>query len=85
LAHPALDIEIVLHLGSETEKRMATKYLETSSGHFAAMDSEMIEAMPRTELIQWLESRGFACYDEESTELLRECAIEDWRGEAYDY
>ena len=35
--------------------------------------------MPRADLVQWLEgSRGVACYDHESTTLLRECALEDY-------
>ena len=40
--------------------------------------------MNRDELVIHLESRGTACYDDESTELLRQCAIEDWEGELLD-
>ena len=42
---------------------------------------QTIEEMDRDDLIGWLEFRGFACYDDESTELLRETAIEDYEGE----
>lgn len=43
------------------------------------MTREQIEQMDRDKLIQWLENaRGMACYDDESTELLRQCALEDF-------
>lgn len=69
-----------LHPGSA-----ATNYMETCSGEFLAMDEQTIEGMNRGDLVQYLESRGIACYDDESTELLRECAIEDFRSEALNY
>lgn len=37
--------------------------------------------MSRAELQLHLETRGCAVYDDESTELLRQAAIEDWEGE----
>ena len=43
---------------------------------------ETLKKMPRTQLVEWLEFRGMACYDDESTELLRETAIEDYDGES---
>jgi hypothetical protein len=49
------------------------------------MDEQTIEGMSRGDLVQYLESRGIACYDDESTELLRECAIEDFRSEPLNY
>jgi hypothetical protein len=43
------------------------------------MSRTEIENMNRQELVDWLEgSRGCACYDHESTELLRETALEDF-------
>ncbi len=44
-----------------------------------------IQQMSRHELVAYLESRGTATYDDESTELLRQAAIEDWEGELLDY
>jgi len=64
-------------------REMATKYLETHRGEFLPMDEETLEKMPRSELVEWLESRGTACYDDENTELLRRCAIDDFRLESY--
>ena len=48
---------------------------------FRTMTREHLRRMTRTELIEWLEFRGMACYDNESTELLRDCAIEDYGDE----
>jgi len=43
------------------------------------MKRTTLEEMDRNELIDWLEGqRSIACYDEESTELLRETALEDF-------
>jgi hypothetical protein len=36
-----------------------------------------IKKMTRQELWHYLERRGFACYSNESTKELRECALED--------
>jgi len=40
-----------------------------------------LERATRTELVEYLEARGAACYDHESTELLRAAALDDWDGE----
>ncbi len=43
------------------------------------MTREQLEQMERNELIQWLENaRSVACYDDESTDLLRQAALEDF-------
>jgi len=55
--------------------------LETYKGHFVEVMLQQIQQMSRSELINHLELRGMACYDNESTELLRQTAIEDWEGE----
>ena len=51
--------------------------LETCNGSFVSVTKRDIRNMTRRELIEHLESRGIACYDDESTTQLRECAIED--------
>ena len=48
---------------------------------FRTMTREFIERMNRGELVEWLEFRGSACYDHESTELLRQAALEDFGDE----
>ncbi|MBL97529.1 MAG: hypothetical protein CMF52_06910 [Legionellales bacterium] len=58
--------------------------LETHTGNFVDVSLQEIQQMPRHELVKYLELRGFACYDNEPTELLREAAIEDWEGELND-
>ena len=55
--------------------------METYKGTFVEVSLQQIQQMSRQELVEYLELRGTACYDDESTELLRECAIEDWEGE----
>ena len=45
------------------------------------MTREDLKELSREELVHWLEFRGFACYDDESTSLLRETALEDFDGE----
>ncbi len=52
-------------------------YLETCDGSFTAVTDRQIRRMTRRELIEHLESRGVACYDDESTTELRDCAIQD--------
>ena len=52
-------------------------YLETCDGSFVEVTKQQIKKMNRRELIEHLESRGIACYDDETTKELRECAIED--------
>jgi hypothetical protein len=37
----------------------------------------------REELVQYLESWGTACFDDESTSLLREAAIDTFKTEGY--
>ncbi len=63
----------------------ATNYMETCNGDFLAMDEQTLETMRRAELVEYLEARGIACYDDENTELLRETAIEDFRNEPLNY
>ena len=53
-------------------------YLETYSGDFLAVSRRDLERATRAELVDYLEARGSACYDDESTELLREVALDDW-------
>ena len=55
--------------------------METRKGTFIEVSLQEIQQMTRQELVEFLELRGSACYDDESTELLRQCAIEDWEGE----
>ena len=57
------------------------KYLETITGNFAAVSRRDLERASRAELVDYLEARGSACYDDESTELLRAAALDDWDGE----
>tara|TARA_B100001250_G_scaffold146104_1_gene125081 strand:- start:396 stop:575 length:180 start_codon:yes stop_codon:yes gene_type:complete len=49
---------------------------------FREASREYIEKMSRSELEEWLEFRGFAVYDDESTSLLRETALEDYEAES---
>ena len=55
--------------------------LETYKGTFMEITLEEIKQMSRGELVEYLELRGTACYDDEPTSLLREAAIEDWECE----
>ena len=48
---------------------------------YRTMTREMLARMDRPELVEWLEFRGMACYDDESITLLRDCAIEDFGDE----
>ena len=57
------------------------RYLETYNGDFLAVSRRDIERASRSELVDYLEARGSACYDDESTELLRAAALDDWDGE----
>ena len=46
------------------------------------MDSlEQVQRASRQELVQYLESWGTACFDDEPTSLLREAAIETFETE----
>jgi hypothetical protein len=44
---------------------------------------EQVRHAPRQELVEYLESWGTACYDDESTSFLREAAIETYETEGY--
>ena len=44
---------------------------------------EEIYKASRQEIIQYLESWGTACYDDEPTSLLREAAIDTFKTEGY--
>ncbi len=55
--------------------------LETYRGDYMDVSISDIQAMSREELVKHLELRGTACYDDESTELLRQAAIEDLENE----
>ena len=57
------------------------KYLETITGNFTEVSRRDLERASRSELVDYLEARGSACYDDESTELLRAAALDDWDGE----
>ncbi len=60
------------------------KYFETITGNFIEVSRRDLERASRSELVDYLESRGSACYDNESTELLREAALEDFDGEYFE-
>ena len=55
--------------------------LETLKGVLIYSDSQRIQQMTRDELQDYLELRGFAVYDDEPTNLLREIALEDFESE----
>ncbi len=55
--------------------------METHTGQFMEVELQQLQQMTREQLIKHLELRGFACYDDETTDLLRETAIEDWEGQ----
>ena len=44
---------------------------------------EDIQRASREEIVQYLEGWGVACYDDESTSLLREAAIDTFNTEGY--
>ena len=56
-------------------------YMETCRDGMVEMRREFLETARRHQLIEWLELRGVACYDDDPTELLRECALQDWDDE----
>ena len=60
------------------------KFLETITGNFFEISRRDLERASRSELIDYLEARGSACYDDESTDLLRAAALDDWDGEYND-
>ena len=53
-------------------------HLETHTGDFIEVSRDYLESAPRHQLVEYLEMRGSACFDDESTDLLRECAIDDF-------
>ena len=55
--------------------------LETLKGVLIYSDSQRIQQMTRDELQDYLELRGYAVYDDEPTNLLRETALEDFESE----
>ena len=57
------------------------KTLEGVGGFHFSVTRRELKTMGRAELVRWLEHRGVACYDDESTEDLRECALIDFDGE----
>ena len=66
---------------SQSRKRKGLKDMAIFNGMgdtYRSSTREHIERMTRCELVEWLEFRGCACYDDESTSLLRECALEDY-------
>ena len=59
-------------------------HLETHTGDFIEKERSDFNWMSREELVSYLEARGTACFDDESTDLLRECAIDDFESEQSD-
>ncbi len=57
--------------------------LETYTGEFISVSRRLLESCDRQTLVSYLEARGSACYEHESTSLLRQAAIQDWDLEAY--
>tara|TARA_B100001094_G_scaffold281769_1_gene293428 strand:- start:407 stop:595 length:189 start_codon:yes stop_codon:yes gene_type:complete len=55
--------------------------LETHRGDYLDVSRKSLENASRAELVTFLEMRGSACYDDEPTELLRECALDDFDSE----
>ena len=55
--------------------------LEGLDCQLVTVTREHIQRMSRRELVEFIEFRGGACYDDESTALLRECALEDFDSE----
>ena len=56
-------------------------FVETYTADFIYLDRSLIENASRNQLQEWLEARGNAVYDDESTEFLRECLMEDYESE----
>ena len=55
--------------------------LETLTGDYIEITRRYLEDAARHQLVEFLEMRGSACYDDESTHLLREAALDDWDSE----
>ena len=58
--------------------------LETYTGEYIEVSRRYLETARRHQLVEFLEMRGSACYDDESTELLRDAALDDWDSEYSD-
>ena len=56
-------------------------HIETIKKENKLYSLEQIKNASRSELVAYLESWGTACYDDESTSLLRECAIDNFKTE----
>jgi len=56
-------------------------FMETYTADFIYLDRSLIENANRSQLQLWLEARGTAVYDDEPTELLRECLMADYESE----
>ena len=57
------------------------KRFENAQGHYFTQKRADLVTASRSELKAYLEARGTAVFAEESTELLRECALQDYDGE----
>ena len=57
------------------------QFLETITGNCIEVSRRDLERATRSELVDYLEARGSACYDDESVESLREAALDDWDSE----
>lgn len=55
--------------------------LETHTGQYVEVSRRYLETALRHQLVEFLELRGSACYDDESTDLLRAAALDDWDSE----
>ena len=55
--------------------------METHNGHYIEVSRKHLEEADRRELVQFLELRGSACYDNEPTSLLRAAALDDYDSE----
>ncbi len=51
--------------------------VETCTGEYIDITIRELRTASRKKIIQYLESRGVACYDDEPTDLLRQAAVED--------
>ena len=59
--------------------------LETHTGQHVEVSRRYLETALRHQLVEFLELRGSACYDDESTDLLRAAALDDWDSEYSDH
>ena len=75
------DLATIIRMNKKREEERKMRILETRKGTFIETSWQGIKSMNRKQLINHLELRGFACYDTESTESLREAAIEDLENE----